>query len=95
MVGYSPRDTHTDTIFGQSEGNLANLVASVAYLVSKVFQVVLHKMTAVRSIKDWETPRISEGYEMRFSREEINIEYAESRYLLSSRLGFLNSLVEM
>ena len=50
MVGYSPSDTHTDTIFGQSEKKLANSVADVAYLARKALQVVLDEMTAVRSI---------------------------------------------
>ena len=50
MVGYSPSDTHTDTIFGQLERKLADSVADVAYLASKALQVVLDEMTAVWSI---------------------------------------------
>lgn len=50
MIGYSPSDTHTDTIFSQSDGNVVDLAATVAYLVSKVFQVFLYQVTAVRPI---------------------------------------------
>jgi hypothetical protein len=50
MVGYSPSDTHTDTIFGQSERKLADSVADIAYLARKALQVVLDEVTAVRSI---------------------------------------------
>ena len=66
----------------------------MAYLVSKVFEVVLNKMTAVRSVQDRETPGISERYEVRFSREEVNFKYSEASYLLSSHLGPLDALVE-
>ena len=62
------------------------MLAPLTYLMGETFQVVFHEMTAVRSIEDWETPRIPESYEMRFFREEINIKYAETTDLLSGHL---------
>jgi hypothetical protein len=71
------------------------MVASFGYLVRKIFHMLLHEMAAVRSIEDWETPRISKSYEMGFSWEEVDVKYAETSYLLSGHLGLFNPLVKM
>ena len=57
--------------------------------------MLFHEMAAVRSIEDWETPRISKRNEMRLSWEEIDVKYAETSYLLSGHLGPFNPLVKM
>ena len=56
--------------------------ACYTYLLGKAIHVLSYFIIACWMEQDWEAPRISESNQVRFSREEVDIEYPELSNLL-------------
>jgi hypothetical protein len=65
-----------------------------AHLLRDIFHMLPNQMVHSRVVEDWEAPWISEGNQMRFSREEFNVQDLEQGDLLPRDTGLVYAIAQ-